>query len=280
MSVGETLAGRLGHAPDSRYLIVNCDDLGSSHSANAASLKAMEAGVATSATLMVPCPWAREAVRMFQGRDLGVHLTLTCEYPDYRWRSLIGASSLHDHDGFLPAAVKDVFANAKPEDVRTELRAQIEQAMAWGVDITHLDSHMGTAHLHKPFFLIYVDLAAEYRLPLRFLGMENSLLNFDAQKHAAERGVLVSDHFIDCWAKDTRTFLRERVSALPSGVSDACTHPVVDGDELRSYDPDAPDQRANDAICLSDPALAQFIRSSRAIPISYRPIRELQRSLG
>jgi len=76
-----TLAERLGYPADARLLIVNCDDLGSSHSANLATLRAFEAGVATSATLMVPCPWAREAARMFAGRDIGVHLTLTCDTP-------------------------------------------------------------------------------------------------------------------------------------------------------------------------------------------------------
>lgn len=83
MTVGEALAQHLGDPRDTRYLIINCDDLGSSHAANVASLKAMDEGIATSATLMVPCPWAREAAEMFKGRDVGVHLTLTAEYPGY-----------------------------------------------------------------------------------------------------------------------------------------------------------------------------------------------------
>ena len=90
MTVGEALARHLGDPRDTRYLIINCDDLGSSHAANVASLKAMDEGIATSATLMAPCPWAREAAEMFKGRDVGVHLTLTAvlknsivaEHPD------------------------------------------------------------------------------------------------------------------------------------------------------------------------------------------------------
>src|SRR5580700_729804 len=111
-----SLAEKLGHGPDARVLIVNCDDLGSSHAANTAIEAAMAAGIATSATLMVPCPWAREAARMFQGADVGVHLTLTAEYPGYRWRSLTGGASLHDADGFLPATAGEVFANADPAE--------------------------------------------------------------------------------------------------------------------------------------------------------------------
>ncbi|HTX50229.1 MAG TPA: ChbG/HpnK family deacetylase, partial [Caulobacteraceae bacterium] len=115
-----SLVERLGYAPDARLVIVNCDDIGSSHAANLASLEAIEEGVATSATLMVPCPWALEAARMFRGKDVGVHLTLTAEYPGYRWRSLTGAASLHDAEGFLPRTSAEVWARADVADVARE----------------------------------------------------------------------------------------------------------------------------------------------------------------
>src|SRR6202521_4107481 len=93
------LAERLGFGPESRLLIVNCDDLGSSHSANVATFRSMVSGLATSATLMVPCPWAREAARMFERRSVGVHLTLTSEHRGYRWRGLTNGASLRDEEG-------------------------------------------------------------------------------------------------------------------------------------------------------------------------------------
>ena len=95
-----SVAERLGYGAEDRLLIVNCDDLGSSHSANVATLRALTHGVATSATLMVPCPWAREAARLFAGLPVGIHLTLTAEHPGYRWRSLTAKRTLHDADGF------------------------------------------------------------------------------------------------------------------------------------------------------------------------------------
>src|ERR1700693_3832878 len=95
-----SLAERLGWGPEDRLLIVNCYDLGPSHSANVATFRSVIYGVATSATLMVPCPWAREAARMFKGLAVGVHLTLTSEYSGFRWRSLTNGTSLHDADGF------------------------------------------------------------------------------------------------------------------------------------------------------------------------------------
>ena len=85
---GPSLAERLGHGPDDKLLIVNCDDLGSSRATNLAIFRAMTRGVATGASLMVPCPFAQEAARMFEGLPVGVHLTLTSEYPTRRWRGL------------------------------------------------------------------------------------------------------------------------------------------------------------------------------------------------
>jgi predicted glycoside hydrolase/deacetylase ChbG (UPF0249 family) len=277
-SLGERVAERLGAPRDSRFLIVNCDDLGSSHGANVATLKAMELGTATSATLMVPCPWARDAARMFQGRDVGVHLTLTAEYPGYRWRSLTGARSLHDNDGFFPAKMEAAVAKARPEDVRAECHAQVEQALAWGVDVTHLDAHMGTMNAHAPFFEIFVDLAVEYRLPLRLLGeWEGKVLGFASGERTRERGILFPDIFLFNWQSDTRGELKKFASKGKPGVTEICTHPVRDGDELRGYDPDNPDQRANDASCLSDIGVKRMLEDAGVRLISFRPLRDLQR---
>ena len=137
------LVERLGYRPESRLLIVNCDDLGSSHSANVATFRSMVYGVASSATLMVPCPWAREAARMFKGLSVGVHLTLTSEYRGYRWRGLTNGASLHDDEGFFPATTEEALQRVDAEDARAECRAQIERALSWGVEVTHLDTHMG-----------------------------------------------------------------------------------------------------------------------------------------
>jgi hypothetical protein len=131
-----SLVERLGYGPESRLLIVNCDDLGSSHSANVATFRSIVYGVATSATLMVPCPWAREAARMFKGFAVGVHLTLTSEYPGYRWRGLTNGASLHDHESFFPTTTEEALQRIDAKDARAECRAQIETAISWGVDIS------------------------------------------------------------------------------------------------------------------------------------------------
>ncbi|HWA62635.1 MAG TPA: polysaccharide deacetylase family protein [Caulobacteraceae bacterium] len=275
----ETLAERLGYTADARLLIVNCDDFGSSHAANVATMRALETGIATSATLMVPCPWAREAVDMAAGKDIGVHLTLTCEYPGYRWRSLTGAKSLHDDDGFMPATTAEVFERADPGDVFAELQAQIQQAIDWGLDPTHLDSHMGSVQLEARMFDIYLGLAEEFDLPLRMPGRgQDEKLGFDGWVRTAERGLLHNENFISAWPRDTGEVLKARLAHLNPGVTEVFGHPVDDGPELRGYDPDHPDIRANDAVVFCDPSLKAMIDAAGVTRISYRPLRDLQRA--
>lgn len=274
-----TLAERLGHEPTERLIIVNCDDIGSSHSANLASLEAVERGVATSATLMVPCPWAREAVELFQGKDVGVHLTLTAEYPTYRWRSLTGAKSLHDAQGYLPRTVDEVRARARVEEVRAECRAQIEQAYAWGVDITHLDSHMGTVQLDPRFFEVYLDLAEEFRLPVRMVkASAEPVLGFESRAPASARGVTFADEVWAQWGRPTAEQMRSVFPKLAAGtVAEFLVHPVFDGPELRGYDLTEAQIRVDDHACAVNPEIKALIAAEGLIPISYRPLRELMR---
>jgi len=152
-----------------RTLIIHEDDLGNSHGANMAFVELWDMGLATSGSVMVPCPWFPEIARIGRERpemDLGVHLTLTAEFDAVRWRPLTGVkdNGLCDGDGYFWHRVADA-RKADPVAVEAELRAQIETAYAAGIDVTHLDSHMGT--VWQPEFLpIFAKLGREYRLPI------------------------------------------------------------------------------------------------------------------
>ena len=275
----QTLAERLGYGPDARLVIINCDDIGSSHSANLASLEAMEKGVATSTTLMVPCPWAKEAVELFKGKDVGVHVTLTAEYPTYRWRSLTGAASLHDADGCMPATIEAVWAKADLEDVARECRAQIDQALAWGVDVTHLDSHMGTLQLEPRYFDLYLQLGEAYRLPLRMAGQRaEGRMGFPVRAAAASRGIVHTAEFVFRWKDSTAELMARRVPQMAPGVTEFLLHPVLDGPELRAYDFDAAQVRVDDHAGAIRPETAALLAAEGVERISFRPLRDLQRA--
>jgi len=273
-----SLAERLGYGEDEKLLIVNCDDLGSSAAANRAAAAALAAGTATSATLMVPCPWALDGVAKAAGGRIGVHLTLTCEYPGYRWRSLTGAASLHDAQGYMPGTTQAVWAEADLEDVRAECRAQIDQAYAWGVDVSHLDAHMGTMQLDPRYFAVFLDLAVQYDLPLRMFGTgAERRFGFPARAQAAERDLVFPDHLLTTWGAPSKPTLAGILSGLRPGVTEVYLHPVEDGPELRGYDPDHPQMRADDLDCLTDPELPGLIAAAGARLINFAPLRDLQR---
>src|SRR5579864_6768072 len=192
-----SLAERLGHPADAKLLILNCDDLGFCHAANVGVYQALRDGLATSASLMVPCPWARGAAAEYRGEDVGVHLTLNSELDLYRWGPITQAPSLLDGDGGFPRTVTDVWDHADLDEVRRECRAQVERAILWGFDVSHLDTHLGALQSRPEFFDVYLDLAVDFRLPLRLSGAKSQTrIGFPFRSLAADEGVIFPDHLV------------------------------------------------------------------------------------
>jgi predicted glycoside hydrolase/deacetylase ChbG (UPF0249 family) len=171
-TVGKSLAERLGYAPDARLVIVHADDLGMSHSVNAASIKGLETGLVTSASIMVPCPWFPEMAdyaKTHTDADLGLHLTLTSERVFYRWGPVAPRDkvpSLVDLNGYFHLNWTET-TRIDAKEVELELRAQIERALAMGVRPTHFDSHQYRLFENgKDIFQSVQRLAHEYKLPV------------------------------------------------------------------------------------------------------------------
>ena len=274
-----TLAERLGYHPDDRLLIINCDDLGSSHAANIGVYECLRSGLATSATLMVPCPWAREAAARHRGEDVGVHLTLNSEWDLYRWGPITHAPSLLDGDGGFPRTQTDVWDHADLDEVRRECRAQVERAILWGFDVSHLDSHMGTLQLRPEFFDIYLEMAVEFRLPLRLSGASTEkAIGFPFRGLAAEEGVVFPDHLVVVPGVGSRRVIERVLQELPPGVTELYLHPAVDTGELRASHPDWSSRVDDHDLLTADRSLAAMIERVGARLIGYRRLRELMRS--
>ena len=165
------VASLLGLPSQARIAILHVDDVGMCHGANAAFLELYRKGAVDSGSVMVPCPWFPEiaaAARNDPSLDLGVHLTLTSEWEGYRWRAISTASrssGLLDDDGYLPRRCRPLRAQLVPEAAEVEMRAQIDRALAAGIDATHIDTHMGAA-LVPELLAIYLRLGREYKLPV------------------------------------------------------------------------------------------------------------------
>ncbi|MGH9456535.1 MAG: polysaccharide deacetylase family protein, partial [Thermoanaerobaculia bacterium] len=165
------LVERLGYPPDAKLLIIHADDLGMTHSVNAASIAALESGTITSASIMVPCPWFPEIAawaREHPEADLGLHLTLTSEWEDYRWGPVLSKDrvpSLLDEDGYFYTRENQAAASARPEEAEAEIRAQIARAREFGIEPTHLDAHMRTLHQNAALFAALLRVAREKGIP-------------------------------------------------------------------------------------------------------------------
>ncbi len=241
-SGGKSLAEKLGYPRDSKLLMVHADDVGVTHSVNAATIKALDTGLVNSASLMVPCPWFPEIADYAKSHpavDFGLHLTLTSERVSYRWSPVASndkVPSLVDENGYFH---HDWTATTRidPKEVELELRAQIDRAYAMGVRPTHLDSHQYRLYENgKDLFEVVLRLAHDYKLPV-FVArdwfadhpyLESSLTSAD----------MVLDHTVtiapsvppEKWTEFYKTALKN----LQPGVTEFVIHLAFADDEMKA----------------------------------------------
>ena len=285
---------RLGFEPQERVVVVHIDDMGMCGAANAGALRALE-GSATCGSVMVPCPAFEQAARIATAQpelDLGVHLTLNAEYPSYRWGPLRDdVPGLVSPDGGMWRTSQETVQNATVEEVDRELRAQIDRALEAGIDVTHIDSHMGTVFDMK-FAGVYLQLARDYRLPafipridragLARAGLEKALAPYlDLIECAESDGFPIFDHFdqnsLDYEPGKGLEHNIQRVAALGPGLSFLITHCAEGGAELSGITEDWR-QRDEEHLIYSDGSMARVFGTQRIRTIGMRPLRTLLRS--
>jgi predicted glycoside hydrolase/deacetylase ChbG (UPF0249 family) len=285
-----SLAERLGYKATDKILIVNGDDTGMCHAANLATIESLEKGLMRSATIMVPCPWFPEIAayaRQNPDKGFGIHLCHTSEWVKYRWGPVADRSQvpgLIDPDGYLWRGVEDVYKNAKPEEALIEGRAQIKKALAAGIDVTHLDSHMGTLQLNPDYMKVYVQLALEFDLPLRMASQE-TMARFgqpDLRDQIAAKGILFTDYFVYDELKDekdgVKDFWMRIVKNLKPGVTELYIHAALPTDELKAITGSWSTRAQEYGVFTNDEDMKRLIKEQNIILMGYRPIRELQRS--
>ncbi len=292
----KNLLEHLGLNSKSRIAILHADDVGMCHGANAAFDELSRLGTITCGAVMVPCPWFPEAAEMAARNpqlDLGVHLTLTSEWGTYRWAPIsttLRSSGLIDENGFFWQKLPMLASKVVPKAAEAEMRAQIERALAAGIDVTHLDTHMGAALL--PSLLeIYLRLGREYRLPVLFptnlrdytsvLDFEGLSLedHFEALEKLEREGWPLVDHFrMSPWVpkEDTDRVYREFIAELPAGLTMIALHPTQSG-EIESIVPAKAYFRTEEYRLLKDPDFQNFVAAQGIRPIGFRPLRDLLR---
>ena len=289
----QTLAEKLGYKSTDRLLIVNCDDAGMCEAANQAAIDGIKNGMITSTTIMMPCPKAEEIVGLAKQNpaiDAGVHLTHTAEWKTYRWGSIAPrekVKGLLDPDGYLWRTVEGVYSHSNPMEAYREATAQIKKAINMGLEITHIDSHMGTMQLSPPYVDAYLQLAIDFNVPVRMASQE-TLEKFgqpDIRKNFSEKGILFPDYLIyeelDNYTEDDiKTFWKNILHNLKPGITELFIHASVPDPELKKIT-DSWQTRNNEyELFTNDPEFKEFLKDENIILIGYRPIFELQRKLN
>jgi hypothetical protein len=287
---------KLGFSARDRVAIVHADDIG----AYQASLPAIEdlfaAGLVSSCATMVPCSWFPAVAawaRRTPDADIGVHATFTAEFAAYRWGPISTrdpASGLLDDAGYLHRTTA-ALAVANPEAVAVEHRAQLDRALAAGIDVTHIDSHMG-ASFSPAFLPSYLATGAAAHMPT-FMprlsatsGLGPALVGsraeewMDVQQGLEAQGLPLVD-YVTMMPLDRHT---ERMAeaktlfnALPAGLSYVILHPAVDTPELRAVTPQDWQARAADYGAFGTAELRAYVRDIGVQVIGWRTVRDVMR---
>ena len=286
------------YAEGRRALVIHEDDVGMTHGSNVAFRELSARGVVSSGSAMAPCPWFPETCEMGAanpGLDLGVHLTLNAESRPVKWRPLTRppkSAGLTDEAGYFWPDPASVARNAHPEAVEAELRAQVDAALAGGIDVTHLDCHCGAA-LAPPFMPIYRRLGEDYDLPVvlmrRFAGgnprppgrpaLPTSLVG--AAEDAAAAGEPVFDLFFETpWDRtgEAEAVYRDALAMTGEGLSFFAFHFNAPGD-FEAIEPDFAHFRTAEYALFGSGKIEPMLAELGIALIGMRELRDRRRAL-
>lgn len=303
-----TFAEKLGFPKGAKVVILNVDDVGMSYDSNKGAIDAMEKGVATSCSIMMPCPWVPHFFHYLKGHpktDAGLHLTLTSEWKYYRWGPLMGKPAvpgLVDAEGAFWASVQEVVTHATPDEVEKEIRAQIERARAMGWEPTHLDSHMGTLFATPAFLERYVKVGIENNIPVMIPGGHASIFQQHRKLPPAQIQMMqtigkqlwnaglpvLDDLHTESYGwnlptemmptdENLRKFKTQKyidaLKSLKPGVTMMLLH-CTDPSEIFAKITDSGPTRKGDLLAMMDPELKKFIEKEGLILTTWRALKE------
>ncbi len=292
---------KLGLADDDRAVIIHTDDIGMCQASLAAYADLVEVGLISAASTMVPCPWFPATAEFCRAHpdkvDMGVHITLTSEWRSgYRWGPISTrdpASGLLDETGYLPYTSEEVQARATPEAVQREIQAQVERAVAAGIDVTHIDTHMGTVFDPK-FLESYVQTAVQYRVPPMLVRKDEAGILAMGMGFTPETAAGLARHIEALTAMglpmvDNVTFVpyapgedhvahtQQFLKQLPPGLTYLIIHPSVDTPELRAIIPEGWQVRDAEYRTFCDERLRVTLHDEGIHVIGWRALRDMLR---
>ncbi len=287
LSQRPNIAERLGYPADSKLLILHADDLAVAHSENAASLRALEVGPVNSASIMVPCPWFLEIAtyaRENSHQDFGLHLTLTSEWKNYKWgpvTSKDSVSSLVGSDGYFYPGLSELITSAKKEEVKVELRNQVKKAYRSGIDVTHLDAHMGAAVSTPQYARAYMEVGKEFNLPVlldkRIYALNDPDINALLDDHTVVLDRIYMEEPAD-FKSGTAQFYANVIKNLEPGLNLLLVHLAYDDQEMQAMTIDHPDYgaawRQADFNFVTSAECQKLMNENNIVMVTWRELRD------
>jgi len=293
----QSIIEKLGFDASDKVVIFHIDDMGFSHASNVASFECLDFGIASCGSILVPAPWFLEVASICRDNpkyDVGIHLTFTCEYNLYRWRALSSVdpkSGLLDSVKSLWRTSEEAIDNVTVAAAELEMRAQIQMALDNGIDITHIDTHMGTV-IDPKFLPIYLKMTREFNVPA-FLPRVNKemlievglgdtadvIIKMFSQLEA--KGVPMLDHIIiDTGGEytDKTEYYCKLFAEIKPGLTHFLFHPAKMSPELEGITPDSAGWRDQDYKAFTDPRIKECVERNDITIIGYRKIRDYLRN--
>ena len=287
-----TWAEKLGYPAGKRVIMLHADDAGMCEEANAATAHLLENNYIQSAAVMAPCPSADDFIQWaidHPKADIGMHLTLTSEWKEYRWGPISTAEEvpgLIDPEGMLWHEVPQVVMNASAEEVEKEIRAQIDKAIAMGHQPTHIDTHMGTLYGHASYVEVFFKVAEEYGIPANAIDLSDSLVadRFKKEGYPIDEKVIgiIADYSLpkldnftsapkgETYEDKIENF-KTLIKSLPPGLTEIIFHPSVESENLKSIT-NSWQQRVWETEMFSDPNLIKFFEEEGVIFTNWKEI--------
>jgi predicted glycoside hydrolase/deacetylase ChbG (UPF0249 family) len=306
-----TYAEKLGFEKGKKVIILHVDDAGMSDDSNQGTIQALEQGLATSTSVMMPCGWVSAFMNYLKKNpktDAGVHLVLTSEWAGYRWEPLAGKASvpsLYDQEGNFYHNVAQVVQNASATDVATEISTQIERFRAFGIEPTHIDSHMGTL-LQPKFIQQYIKVGIQNEIPVMFPGGHASLALLASQATEPMKAMIINigqqlwqsglpvldDLHADSYgwnlpadvpttdqnlrALKTSKYI-DILNRCKPGLTMIIMHCTLPSDNFKNISDSGP-TRKGDLLAMTDPVLKAYIEKEGIILTTWREIGQRRKS--
>ena len=282
----ENLAQQLGYTSSDKLLIIHADDLGLARSVNKASFEALSKEFVNSASVMMPSPFAEEVAAYYLEHpqiDLGLHLTFTAEWTDYKWPGVAPANKIEtllDDEGFLHQKKVTVIKEGINAEIKTELQAQIDYARALGMSPTHMDSHEGTLFFDPAFFRTYIEVGHQNQIPV----FVPKLLapHFDEHFPLPPQVVLVDQMFMALKGTELdamESYYAEVLSSIKPGLNQLLVHLAFDEEEMKAITKDreayGTKWRVKDYQVVSSKKFQDLLKQNEIKLIQWRDIQAI-----